>query len=121
MIIKNQYPLPLISELLNCIKGTLYFTKIDICDALNYLHIALSHEYKTAFHICYGHFKYLIMSFGLINAPGSFPANINEVIHDCLDHFALAYIDDILIYSNCFEEHILHVRTVLQKLLSTGL
>src|SRR5277367_3885952 len=61
------------------------------------------------------------MPFGLTGAPGSFQAYINDTIRDCLDRFAVAYMDDILVYSNSLEEHILHVRTVLQKLLSAGL
>src|SRR5437762_10280291 len=61
------------------------------------------------------------MPFGLCNAPGSFQGYINDVIHEFLDKFAVAYLDDILIYSNTLEEHILHVRQVLQKLLEHGL
>ena len=121
MTIKNRYPLPLISELLDRIKGAKYFTKIDVRDAFNRLRIALGHEPKTAFRTRYGHFEYLVMPFGLTNAPGSFQAYINEVIRECLDRFAVAYMDDILVYSNSLEEHILHVRTILQKLLTAGL
>jgi len=121
MTIKNRYPLLLISELLDRIKGAKYFTKIDVRDAFNRLQIALGHEYKTAFHTRYGHFEYLVMPFGLTGAPGSFQAYINAIIRDCLDRLAIAYMDDILIYSNSLQEHILHVQTILQKLLSAGL
>ena len=121
MTIKNWYPLPLISELLDRVKGAKYFTKIDVRDAFNRLRIALGHEFKTAFRTRYGHFEYLVMPFGLTGAPGTFQSYINDIIHDCLDRFAVAYMDDILIYLNSLQEHILHVRTVLQKLLSAGL
>ena len=121
MTIKNRYPLLLISKLLDRIKGAKYFTKIDVRDAFNRLQIALGHEYKTAFHTRYGHFEYLVMPFGLTGAPGSFQAYINAIIRDCLDRLAIAYMDDILIYSNSLQEHILHVQTILQKLLSAGL
>jgi hypothetical protein len=121
MTIKNRYPLPLISELLDRVKGARFFTKIDVRDAFNRLRIALGDEHKTAFRTRYGHFEYLVMPFGLTNAPGSFQAYINDIIRDALDRFAVAYMDDILIYSNSLEEHILHVRTILQKLLSAGL
>ena len=121
MTIKNRYPLPLISELLDRVKGAKYFTKIDVRDAFNRLRIALGHEFKTAFRTRYGHFEYLVMPFGLTGAPSTFQSYINDIIHDCLDRFAVAYMDDILIYSNSLQEHILHVRTVLQKLLSAGL
>jgi len=113
MTIKNHYPLPLISELLDRMKGAKYFTKIDVRDAFNRLRIALGQEYKTAFRTRYGHLEYLVMPFGLTNGPGSFQAYINDIIRECLDRFAVAYMDDILVYSNSLEEHILHVRTVL--------
>ena len=113
MTVKNQYPLPLISELLDHVKGAKYFTKIDVRDTFNRLRIALGHEFKTTFCTRYGHFEYLVMPFGLTGAPGTFQSYINNIIHDCLDRFAIAYMDDILIYSNSLQEHILYVRTVL--------
>ena len=119
--IKNRYPLPLISEMLDRFKGAKYFTKLDVREAFNRLRIKHGDEFKTAFRTRYGHFEYLVMPFGLCNAPGSFQAYINDVIHEFLDKFAVAYLDDILIYSNSLEEHILHVRQVLQKLLSHDL
>ena len=68
MTIKNRYPLPLISELLDRVKGAKYYTKLDLCDAFNQLRIALGDEWKTAFRTRYGHFEYLVMPFGLTNA-----------------------------------------------------
>ena len=121
MTIKNWYPPPLISKLLDRVKGVKYFTKIDVHDAFNRLHIILSYEFKTTFRTRYGHFEYLVMPFGLTGAPGTFQSYINDIICDCLDHFAVAYMDDILIYSNSLQEHILHIQTILQKLLSAGL
>src|SRR5439155_16134980 len=119
--IKNRYPLPLISEMLDRFKGAKYFTKLDVREAFNRLRIKHGDEFKTAFHTRYGHFEYLVMPFGLCNAPGSFQAYINDVIREFLDKFAVAYLDDILIYSDSLEEHILHVRQVLKKLLEHGL
>src|SRR5205814_6146636 len=63
--IKNRYPLPLISELLDRFKGVKYFTKLDIREAFNCLRIVLGDEYKTSFRTRYGHFEYLVMPFGL--------------------------------------------------------
>src|SRR5436190_7368487 len=119
--IKNRYPLPLISELLDRLKGAKFFTKLDVREAFNRLRIAHGDEFKTAFRTRYGHFEYLVMPFGLCNAPGSFQAYINDVIREYLDKFAVAYLDDILIYSNTLEEHIEHVRLVLKKLFAHGL
>ena len=109
MTIKNRYPLPLISELLDRVKGVKYFTKIDVRNAFNCLRIALGHKFKTAFRTRYGHFEYLVMPFGLTSAPGTFQSYINDIICDCLDRFTVAYMDDILIYSNSLQEHILHI------------
>src|SRR5436190_21190108 len=97
------------------------FTKLDLRNAYYRIRIQEGDEFKTAFHTRYGHFEYLVMPFGLCNAPGSFQAYINDVIREFLDKFAVAYLDDILIYSDSLEEHILHVHQVLQKLLSHDL
>jgi len=70
--IKNRYALPLISELLDRIKGAKYFTKIDLRGAYNLVRIAEGEEWKTAFRTRYSHFEYLVMPFRLTNAPASF-------------------------------------------------
>ena len=86
--VKNRYPLPLISQLLDRLKGKKYFTKLDLRDAFNRLRIASGDEYKTAFRTRYGHFEYLVMPFGLTNAPGSFQSYANNAIREYLDLFA---------------------------------
>jgi len=121
MTVKNRYPLPLISELLDRIKNAKYYTKLDLRDAFNQLCVALSDEWKTAFQTRYGHFEYLIMPFGLTNAPVSMQAYANDCLHDFLDLFCVVYLDDILIYSNTLEEHVTHVRQVLMRLREYGL
>ena len=119
--IKNWYLLPLIFKLLDRVKGAKYFTKIDVRNTFNCLHIVLDYKFKTAFRTHYRHFEYFVMPFGLTSAPDIFQSYINDIICECLDHFALAYMDDIFIYLNSLSEHILYIRTVLQKLLSASL
>ena len=115
--IKNRYPLPLTTEIMDRIKGATHFTRLDIRDAFNRLRVAKSDEWKTAFRTRYGHFEYLVMPFGLCNAPASFQAYINDALREYLDDFCIAYMDDILIYSSgTLEEHIQHVRKVLNRL-----
>jgi len=121
MTVKNRYPLPLISELLDCIKNAKYYTKLDLRDAFNQLRVALGDEWKTAFRTRYGHFEYLVMPFGLTNAPASMQAYANDCLRDYLDLFCIVYLDDILIYSNTLEEHVVHVRQVLARLHEYGL
>jgi len=121
MTIRNSYPLPLISELIDRVKGAKYFTKLDLKSAYNLVRIKEGDEYKTAFRTRYGHFEYLVMPFGLKNAPATFQHFINDVLSDYLDKFVISYIDDILIYSNTLEEHHEHVKKVLKKLLENNL
>ena len=116
MTIKNRYPLPLINELLDRFKTAKYFTKIDLRGAYNLIRIAKGEEWKTAFRTRYGHFEYLVMPFGLCNAPASFQHFMNDVLSDCLDKFAVAYLDDILIFSENYSDHISHVREILERL-----
>eukprot|EP00833_Pecoramyces_ruminatium_P007661 jgi/Orpsp1_1/1181693/evm.model.c7180000078227.2 len=120
MTIHNSYPLPLISELLDRVKGAKFFTKLDLKSAYNLVRIKEGEEYKTVFRIRYGHFEYLVMPFGLKNAPATLQHFINDVLSDYLDNFVISYIDDILIYSKNIEHHI-HVKKVLKKLLENNL
>jgi hypothetical protein len=104
-------------EIMDRIKGAMEFTRLDIRDAFNHLYIAEGDEAKTAFHTRYGHYEYLVMPFGLCNAPTMFQAYINNILHDYLDEFCIAYMDDVLMYTKgSHEEHIEHVRKVLQCL-----
>lgn len=113
---KNRYPLPLISETLDRLVGAKVFTKIDLKDAYYRLRIREGDEWKTAFRTRYGHFEYLVMPFGLANAPATFQAYINHALGDLLDCICVVYLDDILIYSENEDEHTLHVRMVLERL-----
>ena len=83
--------------------------------------MAEGEEWKTAMRTHYELFEYLVMPFGLCGAPSSFQSYINDILRDCLDIFATAYIDDILIYSKSVKEHQSHVQTVLTKLQKAGL
>ena len=121
LTVKNRYPLPLIRETLNLMISSVIFIKLDIIAAFNKLRMAEGEEWKTAMRTCYSLFEYLVMPFGLCEAPSSFQSYINDVLRDCLDVFATAYIDDILIYSKSKKEHQNHVKTVLTKLQAAGL
>lgn len=73
-------------------------------------------EQKTAFRTRFGLYEYLVMLFGLTNAPTTFQAYINNVLRRYLDVFVVVYLDDILVYSKTIEDHVQHVRKVLQAL-----
>ncbi len=114
--IKNRYALPLISELLDRVHGTKFYTKLDLRGAYNLVRIAKGEEWKTAFRTRYGHYEYQVMPFGLTNAPASFQALVNDVLRPYLDDFVVVYLDDILVYSKDLESHIEHVKKVLRRL-----
>jgi hypothetical protein len=114
--VKNQYPLPLISEILDRVSGAKYFSKIDVQDAYYRIRIKEGDEWKTAFRTRYSHYEYTIMPFGLTNAPATFQNYMNTTLHDILDIFCVAYLDDILIFSTTREEHTHHIQQVLERL-----
>jgi hypothetical protein len=119
--IKNRYPLPLIRETLERLAKAKFYTKLDIIAAFNRLRIAKGDEWMTAFRTRYGLFEYLVMPFGLANAPSTFQHYVNDVLRPYLDVFCTAYIDDILIYSEDLHTHRKHVNLVLEALKDAGL
>lgn len=119
--IRNKYPLPLLSSAFEPLHGATVFSKLDRRNAYHLVRIREGDEWKTAFNTPLGHFEYLVMPFGLTNAPAVFQALINDVLRDFLNRFMFVYLDDILIFSHSIEEHIQHVRLVLQRLLENRL
>ena len=111
--VKNWYPLPLISETLNCLSQVKIFIKLDIIAAFNQLRIWEGDESLIMFHTCFELFKYLVMPFSLCNGPASFQNYINDTLHKYLNDFCTVYLDDILIYSDNKAEHEIHVKRVL--------
>jgi hypothetical protein len=82
-----------------------WFMKLDIRRAYNLIRIAEREEWKTAFRTRYGLFESFVMSFGLTNAPATFQNYINDIVVPYFDCFCTAYLDDMLIYSDKFDEH----------------
>jgi hypothetical protein len=115
-IVKNWYPLLLISWLLDQFSHDKVYTNIDLHWAYNLVHIWEGNEWKTTFQTRYNHFEYVVMSFSLINAPIVFQHLMNDVFHEYLDDFVVCYIDDIIIFSKNMEVHERHVCLVLEKL-----
>uniref|UniRef100_A0A674P365 Gypsy retrotransposon integrase-like protein 1 n=1 Tax=Takifugu rubripes TaxID=31033 RepID=A0A674P365_TAKRU len=119
--IKNKYPLPLLDAAFAPLHRAKVFSKLDLRSAYHLVRIREGDEWKTAFNTPLGHFEYLVMPFGLTNAPAVFQALINDVLRDMLNKFIFVYLDDILIFSESEEEHVQHVRLVLQRLLENRL
>jgi hypothetical protein len=114
--IKNKYPLPHIDVLFDQLVGAKVFSKIDLCSGYHQIKIRASDIPKTAFSTRYGLYEYLVMSFGLTNAPAYFMYLMNFVFMPELDMFVVVFIDDILVYSKNEEEHAGHLHVVLQRL-----
>jgi len=119
--IKNWYPLPSLRETQNLLQRARIYTKLDVCAANILLRVKGGDEHKLAFRTRYGLFEPTVMQFGTINAPADLEGYINTTIKEALDDFALAYLDNILIFSDTEEEHVRHVKWVMQRLLEVGL
>jgi hypothetical protein len=114
--VKNRHPLPLITESLERLAQAKFYTKLDVREAYHRIRIKQGDEWKTAFRTRYGHFEYTVMPFGLTNAPAQFQAYINEALKGLVDITCIVYLDDILVFSQTEEEHVAHVKEVLQRL-----
>jgi hypothetical protein len=114
--IKNKYPLPRIDVLFDQLAGAKVFSNIDLSSGYHQIKIRPCDIPKTAFSTCYGLYEFLVMSFGLTNAPAYFMYLMNSVFMTELDKFLVVFIDDILIYSKSEKEHAKHLRVVLQHL-----
>jgi hypothetical protein len=114
--VKNKYPLPRIDVLFDQLAGARVFSKIDLCSGYHQIKIRPCDIPKTAFSTRYGLYEFLVMSFGLTNAPAYFMYLMNFVFMTELDNFVVVFINDILIYSKNEKEHAKHLRIVLQRL-----
>ncbi|GBG87374.1 hypothetical protein CBR_g45433 [Chara braunii] len=113
---KNREALPRIDDLLDRVQGCRYFSKIDLKSGYHQIAIRPEDQRKTAFQTRYRLYEFVVMSFGLYNAPGTFQHAINRIFHDYLDKFVIVYLDDILIFSRTVEEHVAHLDKVLSLL-----
>ena len=114
--IRNQYPLPQIDDLFDQLQGARVFSRIDLRSGYHQLRIRESYIPKTTFKTRYGRYEFVVMSFGLTNAPAAFMDLMNRVFHPYLDRFVIVFIDDILVYSRSELEHERHLGLVLQTL-----
>jgi hypothetical protein len=112
--VKNKYSLPCIDILFDQLAGAKVFFKVDLRSGYHQIKIHPEDVPKIAFSTKYGLYEYLVMSFGLTNAPTHFMYLRNSVFMPELDKFVIAFIDNILIYFKSEEEHAWHLRVILQ-------
>ena len=116
MTLKNKYLLPRIDDLFDQMKGAGVFLKIDLRSRYHQLRIKDVDVIKTAFRMRYRHYEFLVMLFGLTNAPAAFMDLMNRVFRSFFDRFVVVFIDDILVYSKDRKDHDTHLRVVLETL-----
>jgi hypothetical protein len=121
LTIKNQYPLPLISRLLDQFSCAKMYTKIDLHGTYNLVCIQEGNEWKMMFKTHFGHFEYVMMPFGLTNTLAISQHLMNDVFCEYLDDSMVCYIDDIFIFLKNMEDHECHVHLVLEKFREVGL
>ena len=113
-MIKNRYPLPLIGELIDKLKGAKHFTKLDVRWGYNNVQIKEGDEWKAAFRTNIGLFEPTVMFFRLTNSPATFQAMMNHLFHDLImSGKVVIYLNDILIFSKDINEHRQITRQVL--------
>jgi hypothetical protein len=114
--VKNAYPLPRADDLIDQLQGAKYFSKIDLRSG--YWQIPIDHAdvSKTAFRTRYGHFEWLVLPYGLTNAPAAFMDLMHKIFRDLLDRGVVIFLDDIRIYSKSAEEHEQLLREVFTSL-----
>jgi len=118
-LVSNQYPLPIISELIDRLSGAKIYSRLDLTSGYHQIKVRESDVFKTAFRTSEGLFEFTVMPFGLTNAPATFMTLMKKIFRNV--EYVVVYLDDILIFSQTVDEHARHLEAVFVLLLAERL
>ena len=119
--VKDKYPLPDAEQVIEQLKGSKFFSQLDLSNGYHQMILAPEYIEKTTFRTMFGAYEWKVMTFGFSNAVPAFVRFMNNTLHKHLGKCCMVFVDDIVIYSNTREQHLLDCRAVLQSIKDAGL
>lgn len=120
LTIKNKFPIPVFEQLMDELGSAKWFSTLDLASGYHQIRLKAGDKFKTAFSTHHGQFEFRVTAFGLCGAPGTFQGAMNTILAPLLRKCFLVFFDDILVYSESFEQHLVHLKRVFDLLLQDG-